>query len=51
MLFEHMCKIIKRIKTQSIYELFEHDKNYVSQEEISLKRKMQFLFLALINGL
>ena len=50
-LFEHMCKMIKRMKPYCVYEIFEHDKNYVSQEEIPFKRKMQFPFLALINRL
>ena len=50
-LFEHMCKMIKHMKPQHICELFEHDKNYASQEKIPFKRRMQFLFLALINKL
>ena len=38
-------------ETAAIYELFEHDKDYASQEAIPFKRKMQFLFLALMNRL
>ena len=39
------------MKPQCIYELLEHDKDYASQEKILFKRKIQFLFLVLINKL
>jgi len=50
-LFVYMYRIIKYIKPQYIYELFEYNKDYASQKEMPFKRKMQFLFLALINRL
>ena len=46
-----MCKMIEHTKPLCIYELFEHDKNYASREKNRFKRKMQFLFLVLINKL
>ena len=51
MIFEHMCKMIKHMKPQCIYELFEHDRECASQEKIPFKRKYSFYFMALINKL
>ena len=39
------------MKPKYVYDLFEYDKDYASQEEIPFKRSMQFLFLALIHKL
>ena len=39
------------MKPKLVYDLFEYDKDYASQEEIPFKRSMQFLFLALIHKL
>ena len=50
-LFKHIFKLINYIKLQYIYELFEYNIKYTLKEKIPFKRKMQFLFLALINRL
>jgi len=39
------------MKPKYVYDLFEYDRDYASQEEIPFKRSMQFLFLALIHKL
>ena len=39
------------MKPKYIYDLFEYDKSYVSQDKILFKRLIQFLFLVLINKL
>ena len=39
-----MCTLIKRMKTHHVYNLFKYDLDYVSQEEIPLKRKNDISF-------
>ena len=39
------------MKPKYIYDLFEYNSNYASQEEIPFKRFIQFLFLGLIHKL
>ena len=40
MLLEHMCKMIRHMKPKLVYDLFEYDKDYASQEDIPFKRSM-----------
>ena len=50
-LFGHLCNIISKIKLSYIYDLFEYDLNYKEQSAIPPKRKLQYLFLALMHRL
>ena len=44
-------KMIRKIKLEYIYNLFEYDIDYSTQEAIPVERKLQYLFLALIHKL
>ena len=50
-LFRHLCKILTKICLDYVYDLFDYDLNYSSQESILQKRQLQYLFLALIHCL
>ena len=51
MLYKHLCKIINKLNFNLVYDLFEYDLNYATEEEIPFKRSMQCLFLALVHKL
>ena len=50
-LFAHLCTMLSKINLTYIYDLFEYDINYSKQIVIPSKRKLQYLFLALMHRL
>ena len=48
-LFAHLCKMLRKIKLDYVYDLFADDKDYATQTFIPLKRRLQYLFLAMLH--